>query len=304
MASTSTESPSVDRASGIGGSDIAKIIGVSPHGGPFAVYCDKLGLADPVEQTERMKMGKLLEPVVVQLYEERHSMQVLWFDQTIRHEKEAIVIGTPDGFVGEKYAAHSPGAQLGFEAKTAGLDQAWRWGDEGDNVPQEYLVQCQWYMLLTGAPVWDLAVLIAGDRYKDFPLHADPSLQGMMLDQARKFWRDHIEKRDPPPIDASTAAKSYLRRKYPHAAEDARPATLKERELLATVVRAKAELKTLTEYTTIAENQLKDAIGNAAGVYDEESRTRATWTEVAEGIVPSFTRKAYRRLSVRAAKED
>src|SRR5215471_16523967 len=147
----------VDRTSGIGGSDIAAICGISHFRTPFGVYCDKLGLADPQEQTERMRIGKLLEPTVLELYRASHpNEEVVWsLDKTERHPKEPIIIGTPDAFI-----LRPEPVRKGLEAKTAGLDQAWRWGDDGDNVPGEYLMQCQWYMLLIGCNEWDLAVLI------------------------------------------------------------------------------------------------------------------------------------------------
>jgi putative phage-type endonuclease len=295
----------VDRTTGIGGSDIGAICGISHFRTPFGVYCDKLGLADPQEQTDRMRIGKLLEPTVVKLYEAESGNKVIWLDQTRRLPQDPIVIGTPDGILAENRGRGVPAViPTGFEAKTAGLDQAWRWGDDGDNVPQEYLVQCQWYMLLCGKPQWVLAVLIGGDRFKSFVLLADEELQGLLLERGRKFWRDHIERRDPPDIDASPAATSYLRRRYPSAVEPMREANLHERELMAAIKRHKDELKLLTTRSDALQNQLRDSIGAARGVFDPDSDRRATWTDVKESQVPAYVRKAYRSLTIRSPKEE
>jgi putative phage-type endonuclease len=294
----------IDRRTGVGGSDIAAICGISPYRTPFGVYCDKLGLADPQEETDRMRMGKVLEPVVTKLYERAALVNVIWLDRTQRHPKEALVVGTPDGKLETMPGLQALPEERGFEAKTAGLDQAWRWGEDGDNVPQEYLVQCQWYMLLTGWPSWALAVLIGGDRFKHFELHSDEELQAILLDRARKFWHDHVEARNPPEIDASPAAASYLRRRYPVGVEPPREATLHERELMASIVRHRQELKLLTTRTDALQNQLKDSIGSARGLYDADSDTRVSWTDIAESPVPAHVRKAYRRLTVRSRKEE
>lgn len=287
----------VSRSSGLGGSDIAGIVGLSPHKTQFGVYCDKRGLTDPIEQTERMRMGRILEPVVCQLYSEATGTTPLWFDKTIRHEKEPIVIGTPDARLDEAW-------QRGFEAKTAGLDQAWRWGAEGDLIPQEYLIQCQWYMLLTGAPAWVIAVLIGGDTFKTFDLVAAPDLQGMLLEAGRRFWRDHIEKQNPPPIDASFAARDYLRKTFPEGVGEPREATVHEAELMSEIVRAKKELKFVTDRTETLQNELKLSIGDAKGLYDPTTQTRASWSTVAEATIQAYERAAYRRLTVKARKED
>ncbi len=293
-------SETVDRASGIGGSEIAAIVGLSPYKTPFGVYCDKLGLVEPFEANERMKMGKLLEPVVKQLYENETGANVIWSDQTIRHPKEAIVVGTPDGYV----EAPDVADQFGFEAKTAGLDQAWRWGSEKDAIPQEYLAQCTWYMLLTGAKRWDVGVLIGGDTFRVYPLQADEKFQAILLEAAQKFWRNHIEKRNPPAIDASPAAAAYLKRTYPHGVEDVRAATDDERELMAGVMRLRKERRFIEKQLGEVENKLKLSIGNAKGLYDTAAEIRAAWSEVAEGVVETYTRSAYRRLTVKSHKEE
>lgn len=298
----------VERSSGISGTDIAALVGLSPHKTAFGVYCEKVGIPVEVEQTDRMKMGKLLEPVVVKLYEQQTGERVDWWgDRTIRHPSQDIVIGTPDGFVrphnGVAIVADATFTQPGFEAKTAGLDQAWRWG-EGDFVPQEYLLQVQWYMLLTGRNRWLVACLIGGDVFKVFELAADEQLQGMLLQRAQKFWRDHVEKRNPPDIDSSDAATAYLRRTYPHSSGAMREANTRERELMAACVRAKQELKVVKSTSEMLENQLRDAIGAARGVYDPDTDTRATWSDVAESPVPAYTRSAYRRLTVRSKREE
>lgn len=286
----------VERSSGISGTDIAALVGLSPYKTAFGVYCEKVGIPVEAEQNDRMKMGRLLEPVVVRLFEEESGEKVTWLDRTMRVESEPLIIGTPDGLVLNKHQ--------GFEAKSAGLDQSWRWG-EGDFVPQEYLIQVQWYMLLLGLPEWWIAVLIGGDVFKTFLMKADGHLQGILLERARRFWRDHVEKRNPPDIDSSEAATVYLKRTYPHSGGEMREAKdAIERELLAAVVRAKQELKFVKDTTETLENKLREKIGSARGIYDPDTDVRAIWSEVAESQVPAYTRAAYRRLTVRSKKEE
>src|SRR5262245_42032680 len=56
------------RRSGLGSSDAAAILGASPFASPLDVYLAKLGLAES-EQTEAMRFGQLLEPIVIAEYE-------------------------------------------------------------------------------------------------------------------------------------------------------------------------------------------------------------------------------------------
>ena len=55
-----------ERRKGIGGSDVAAIIGLSPWTTPLDIYEQKLGIALPSEETEAMYWGTALEPAIRQ----------------------------------------------------------------------------------------------------------------------------------------------------------------------------------------------------------------------------------------------
>jgi putative phage-type endonuclease len=276
------------RTQGISGTEIAALFGMSPYATPFSVYARKKGLVPDLEQTPRMRMGKLLEPVVVQLFEEDTNKSVSWSDRLMEHPKEPLVIGTPDGFVNIDESV--------FESKTAGLDRAFEWGDEGDQVPQHYLFQCQYYMMLTGTKQADLAVLIGGNDFRRFELTADEELQALMLDEVRRFWRDHIEKNVPPEIDYTNEAKQYLMQRYPSPTEGIRDATSAEDELVIGIIQTRKELKFLEERKETLQNKLKDSIGLHKGL--QSIHGKVSWTHVPGGVVQSFERKPSRRMTI------
>lgn len=290
----------VDRSQGISGTEIAGLLGMSPYATPFSIYSRKLGLVPPLEQNERMKMGKMLEPIVVKLFEEETGESVQWKDELVAHPKEPLVIGTPDGYV-----VHPKSDKLdaGFEAKTAGLDRAHEWGDEGtDYVPQHYLLQCQYYAMLTGLPTWHLAALIGGNQFRRYELKADEELQAYMLDAVRKFWRDHILPRNPPDIDATDEAKQYLLQRYPSPTEGIREATTDEDELVVGILQTRKELKFLEERKETLQNKLKDSIGFSKGLTSVYGKV--SWSETPETVVQSFVRKAGRTMRIHGKKEE
>ena len=283
-----------DRLQGISGTEIAGLFGMSPYKTRFSIYCDKKGLTPPVEVTPRMRIGKLQEPVVVQLFEEDTGLKVDWTDELIEHPKEPLVIGTPDGYINH-------GHDAGFEAKTAGLDRVFEWGDSGDRVPTHYLMQCQYYSMLTGLPTWHLGALIGGNDFRRFEIKKDEELQAMMLDEVRKFWRDHIEKNVAPEIDYSDAAKAYLLGKYPSPTEGIRPASPEEDELVIGVLQTRKELRFLEQRKEELQNKLKDSIGFAKGITSIHGKV--SWSVTPETVVQSFTRKAGRTLRITGKRE-
>jgi len=63
-ASASRDEWLAHRADGLGGSDIAAALGLDPYRSPFEVYLSKVGELEQAEQTEAMRWGQLLEPLV------------------------------------------------------------------------------------------------------------------------------------------------------------------------------------------------------------------------------------------------
>jgi len=111
-----------DRRSGTGGSDIAAIAGLH-HNAAMDVYCDKLGLTEPVMPTLAMRLGLLVEPALADLYSELTGTH-LRIVPLQRHPRNTFVLGSPDRLVIE--------LSKGLELKLAGARQSHRWGEPGE----------------------------------------------------------------------------------------------------------------------------------------------------------------------------
>jgi putative phage-type endonuclease len=82
------------RRSGIGGSDIAAILGLSPYATPLDVFRSKV---ENYVQSDSwaFRRGRLLEPVVAQIYAEETGAMLREVG-TLRHPDRSIVLATPD----------------------------------------------------------------------------------------------------------------------------------------------------------------------------------------------------------------
>lgn len=60
------------RANGIGGSEIAAVLGLSPYESRFSLWHRKKGLIGPVEETEEMYWGKEHEPAICRRFAREH----------------------------------------------------------------------------------------------------------------------------------------------------------------------------------------------------------------------------------------
>ena len=64
------------RRNAIGGSDAASIIGLNSFSSPFAVWLDKMGMAEPSEENEAMRLGHDLEEYVAKRFTEATGKKV------------------------------------------------------------------------------------------------------------------------------------------------------------------------------------------------------------------------------------
>lgn len=175
------------RLSGIGGSEAGAALGLSARKTQLDLYLEKTGAVPPMDDNEWLLWGRLLEPVIRQQYSERTGRVVRVTEGTLRHPKYPFILGHPDGGTDDRRLV---------EIKTARSPDGF--GEPGtDQVPTDYLLQTQHYLILTGFEVADLAVLIGGSRFCLYEIPADPELQEMLIDGEAAFWQ-RVEKREPP----------------------------------------------------------------------------------------------------------
>lgn len=234
-------------------------MGASRYASEFDVWLDKIGEAPPREDNERMWWGRALEPVVAQRYEIETGRKLWNPEQIYRDPKDDILIGTPDRIV--------VGESRGIDIKTTGQDQSHHWGDPGtDDIPQEYVVQCCHYMMVTGFPVWDVAVLVGGNDFRIYTIRRDVELEAMMRPRLVEWWQRHIVERIEPKASGSRSVRDWLMRRFPRESGPVLKAS-PEANALASRLAAAREAQEIAEgQRAEIENALRAMIAEAAGI--------------------------------------
>jgi putative phage-type endonuclease len=171
------------RRAGIGGSDVAALLGISKWKTPFQLYQEKRGELPPQEDNEAMYWGRMLEPVVRQAYEEKTGKRVTVPDSIIKHPDHPFMLANLDGLTDDRRV---------LEIKTArsGSD----WGEPGtDEIPTYYLTQLQHYLCVTGLQLADVAVLIGSADFRIYHVQADLELHDTLISIESDFW-EHTQK--------------------------------------------------------------------------------------------------------------
>ena len=255
------------RAKGIGGSDAAAVLGLSRYKTPYQLYLEKTGEAAPTLDNQYMEWGRILEPVIRAKYQEVSGHRVTEVRQ-MPHPSCPYVIGNLDGIV--KGMAGGDGRVV--EIKTA--RNANGWGEEGaDEVPREYFIQAQHYMLVTGYEVADIAVLIGGNDFRIYTVHADPALHEMMLEAYAEFWAC-VESRTPPdPIN-----EDDCRRRFGVSSRGAEITATEDIEYLARLLREiDTESKQLDEQRGNIVSQIMAFMGDNEILLDIEGKPLVSW---------------------------
>lgn len=257
----------MERSKYIGGSDIAALCGVSRYKGEYEVWLSKVSEAYVKKESEAMYWGKSIEPNVAKRFSEEHAFDLIP-GRPIAHSEYAFIGGTPDFIYIE-----ADGSQGVLEVKTTNQYNAKEW-DNGE-CPDEYLLQLQWYLMLTGLTYGHLAVLIGGQDYREVKVTADLRLQKNLLTIACNFWHNHVETKTPPPCEmkAETIALVYGK-------DDGSTKTLTRPASFIETLKAKeAEIKKIEAEVEAMKNEIKQALGESTfGLID--NRFLVEWKTV------------------------
>jgi putative phage-type endonuclease len=199
------------RRNGVGGSEVAPILGLSPWASRFSLWYAKAGLAETAfEMTPEVEWGNRLEAAVLTKFQDEHPDLYVDTDAgTFHHPDRPWQIANPDGL------AYGPGPGIDsiVEAKTARWADGW--GDPGtDEIPVYYRTQVLWYLDTFEVQRAHVAVLIGGSDYREYVVEHDPDEAAYLRAEVRRFL-DSIEAGERPSIDEHTATYLVLRELHP-----------------------------------------------------------------------------------------
>lgn len=279
------------RRGGIGGSDAAAVLGLSPWRSPLSVYLDKIGAAQDDKETIAMELGKELEPFLRRKFvawmkkEEGHDIEVREEFAMLQHPDYPWMLGNIDG----KFV--HPGKGLcGLELKTANEFSRTDW--EADGLPDAYYVQVQHYMAVTGLDTFYVGYLIGNRKFGAKEIPRNHEFIDVMTERLRIFWEDNVLKLVPPAPVGMASDFDALKALYPAEAQG-KTVELHEYQDIYDEYKALAvEIKELEARQDAIKQVLQAAMGDAETALI--GKKKATWKLVErKGYVvePSISRQ-------------
>lgn len=292
------------RKLGIGGSDASVVCGISRYKSPVELWMEKTNQLPYQEAGEAAYWGTQLEALVRAEFTKRTGIEVNHANQLLRSEEHPFMLANLDGT-----CEHPELGTCVFEAKTA---SAYKSGEWDDSIPDEYALQIQHYMAVTGYKGAYIAVLIGGNTFRWKFIERDEELIAMLIELESDFW-NHVQSATPPPLDGSGASAKFLAERFPDSVPKSQ-ITLPDTaaELIEQYDAACEQLEAITEQKQEAENLLKQMLGeNEVGTAGDRI---ITWKSISQERLDSKTLKAehpvlykkyanktsYRRFSIKA----
>lgn len=300
--------PAADREHFIGGSDIGAILGLNPWKSAYTLWAEKTGLIKSPNISDKLQvwLGHKLEQVVADRYEMETGRKVRQSLMSYGIEEYPYLRGHVDRLV--------VGEHRGLECKTTSSYNRTDY-DSGD-VPPAYYAQCQFYMLVTGYQVWDIATLRDNREFFIQEIKRDDEYIAQMLAAAAAFWQC-VTSVTPPAVDGTESTSDSLGYIYPgdsHA--DQLEGDERISAKVADIIAIDKSIRSLTEAKNCEINDIKEWMGNHTSAVTNSARISyraATTRVVIDGkrlkaehpeIYQQYTRPgtSYRTFSIREIK--
>lgn len=195
------------RKKGIGGSDVAAIAGVNQYRSAIDVYLDKTGQTEPQPDNRRMKMGRILEPLIADDFTEATGIKVHQVNSILQHPQYPWMLANID--------RRCVGQKVGLECKTT---EVWNRDKlEGEQVPDDYYLQCQHYMAVTDYEGWYLAVFIGFGEFKYYYIERNEDIINKLIEVEHQFWNENVLAKVMPAVDGAESTDEALSKMYPES---------------------------------------------------------------------------------------
>lgn len=181
----------MERKAGIGGSEIACILGASNWNSARHVWLSKMGMFDdkPQKQSEQARWGNILETTVATEWALRENRKWIHIPVILQDDERSYLLANIDGFTLSDDEEQVVGI-LEIKTTSAYNNDIWEFGP----LPDNYLHQTNWYCGITRLPCFDIVCLVGGQKLYSYHMLADAERHRKQVEAADAFWNQNMLK--------------------------------------------------------------------------------------------------------------
>lgn len=187
------------RRNGIGGSDAAAIMGISPFRTARDIYYDKLNVASQEmgENWVALEIGHLLEDLVARIFAKKTGLHVYQVKKMYQHPLYLWMLADVD------YFAVLPNGKIAIvEIKTTNFNaRSHWWGEDGSEIiPEYYVAQVRHYMAVMNLDEAFICCLYGNNEDEVIIRHLarDLTCESELIFNEECFWKENVLAHVPP----------------------------------------------------------------------------------------------------------
>jgi predicted phage-related endonuclease len=277
----------------LGASDCpAVVLGKDAYGRTLHdVYLDKIS-PPPTEVKEpsyAMRVGNALEPLMVAEVGRQKGCDVIHCTDTMTNAVFPWLASTPDGLT----ASHV------VEAKAHGFHRRFEYGETGDEVPFDVLIQVHAQMLVCGRRAAYVAATL-GTEFRLFEVPFEQKLGDVIVEKTRDFWNHHVQARKAPALDGSVGATELLKALYPKSNSQVVTATEEQAKLVTEYLAVRAQFEETESALELSKQRLMATMGDVEVL--SAPAGKVSWKSRGAYERPACVVQASRVFQVRKAK--
>jgi putative phage-type endonuclease len=273
------------RGAGIGSSDAAVAIGLSPYKSPLTLWLEKTKRKTPddLSDKEAVIWGTVLESPLAEEYAKRTGRKVRRVNSLLQHSAYPFMLANLDR------EAICPINGTGIlEIKTAGYHSAPQWED---GVPIAYECQVLHQLAITGHAWADVAVLIGGQDFRIYRIERDEGKIADLIAREQQFW-GYVERDVQPMPDGTQDASKALQWLYPRS--NGKSVDWREKPdfnlLFQELLNTRQQKDQIESKESLLKQQIQNELGEAEiGIF---AGGRVTWKQAKSRIAPDVDKLA------------
>ena len=199
------------RKKGIGGSDAPAIARLTnpKYNSPLKVYEKKTEEVVTIEPPhEYAEMGHYYEPTIREIFKDKNpDLQVFTSDYMWQSIEFPFILANIDGLIFDEKKGWGI-----LEIKNLSEYRAKEFGEKV--FPLEFQIQISHYLFCLGLKWGKFAVVIGGNKYREYDIERNDDLIKSLIKIEQNFWEYHVLNRIPPEPDGSEASQKILNELY------------------------------------------------------------------------------------------
>ena len=202
------------RKKGIGGSDVAAVLNISPFRTKRDLYYDKTDTKNAISDDEdnwvAKQVGHLLEDLVAKIFAKKTGYRIWQEKKMFYHPLYPFMLADID------YKFETEDRKVGIlECKSAHYLAKEKWVD--GRIPIHYEYQVRHYMAVNNINVAYIACLF-GNNESDFifyKIERDLDIEEMLINEEMAFWNDCVLTKNPPEyVESADLALESIRKHF------------------------------------------------------------------------------------------